>query len=109
MNLVIDALIAIVKLTDRGLSAAENVLRFRPSPLGPSDGEAPPAGVDSAVAASAHDSGGHPGEPTSELLTEAAAEIQNLGQMAYSTRQPWIEGFAAELRDRAAQFRAVND
>jgi hypothetical protein len=36
-------------------------------------------------------------------------EIQNLGRMAYSTPQPWIDGFAAELRDRAAQFRAAND
>jgi len=53
--------------------------------------------------------GGHPVEPTSDMLRDAAAEIQNLAAMAYSTRQPWIEGFAAELRDRAAQMAAHGD
>ena len=52
---------------------------------------------------------GHPIEPTSELLAAAASEIQNLGRMAYSHPQPWIAAFAAELSDRAGQFRAVGD
>lgn len=107
ITLAIDALIAIVKTIDRGLSAVENVRRFRPIPPRAVDGEAQPAGA--ARNAASAGPGGHPDEPTSELLTEAAAEIQNLGQMAYSTRQPWIEGFAAELRDRAATFAAHGD
>lgn len=106
--LLIDALIALTKLVDRGLTAVEQNVRLRATPPGPVVG-AQSAGAARGCAASDAGPGGHPIEPTSELLTEAAAEIQNLGQMAYSMRQPWIEGFAAELRDRAATFAAHGD
>jgi hypothetical protein len=101
-TLLIDALIALVKLVDRGMSVVEKNVRLRADcPVV----DAHPAGVGRGSAASANPGG----DPTSELLTDAAVEIQNLGRMAYSTPQPWIDGFAAELRDRAAQFRAAND
>lgn len=80
---------------------------IRVSPGNPPAGDTQPAGPGGPPPAPG--AGGHPIEPTSELLQQAAVEIQSLGLMAYSTRQPWIEGFAADLRDRAAQFRAVND
>lgn len=63
----------------------------------------PPAAPPSASA------GGHPDEPTSQLLSAAAGELLNLAAMVYSRPQPWAEGMAAELRDRAAQFAAIGD
>ena len=102
IRLFFDGLTATVKFVDRIFTAAEQNVR-RPGGPPPVD-DAQPAGADPRLGA-----GGHPIENTSELLTQAATEIQGLGRMAFATRQPWIEGFAAELRDRAAQLYAAGD
>ena len=101
ISLLFDGLTAVVKVLDRALTAVEGVRR----PGGPLPvDDARPAGV-----APETGPGGHPIESTSELLAMAATEIQNLSRMAFTTRQPWVEGFAAELRDRAAQLFAEGD
>ena len=101
ITLLIDGVTAVVKTIDRALTAVEGVRR----PGGPLPvDDARPAG-----AASETGVGGHPIESTSELLAMAAKEIQDLAGMAFTTRQPWVEGFAAELRDRAAQLYAAGD
>lgn len=101
INLFLDGATAVVKALDRLLTAVDGVrLQVTPRPVA----DARPAGADSETGA-----GGHPIESTSELLTMAATEIQGLARMAFATRQPFIEGFAAELRDRAAQLAAVGD
>lgn len=100
ITLLIDALIALTKTIDRGLTAVENVLRFRPNPPGPSDGEAPPAGAGCTVAASAG-SGGHPDRPTSTLLRHAAQELRAV----YGDRQPAVVSeLISECFDRATYF-----
>lgn len=101
IRLFFDGLTATVKFVDRMFTAAEQSVCLRAAPQ-PVD-DAQPAGV------AETGPGGHPIENTSELLTQAATEIQGLGRMAFATKQPWIEGFAAELRDRAAQLYAAGD
>ena len=101
ISLFFDGAIAVVKTLDRLLTAAEKSVCLRAAPQ-PVD-DAQPAGV------AETGPGGHPIENTSELLTQAATEIQGLGRMAFATKQPWIEDFAAELRDRAAQLYAAGD
>ena len=101
ISLFFDGLSAVVKTLDRLLTAADGVRR----PGGPLPvDDARPAGAAPETSAS-----GHPIESTSELLAMAAKEIQDLAGMAFTTRQPWVEGFAAELRDRAAQLYAAGD
>ena len=102
ITLFFDGLTATVKFVDRIFTAAEQNVR-RPGGPPPVD-DAQPAGADPRLGA-----GGHPIENTSELLTQAATEIQGLGRMAFATKQPWIEAFAAVLRDRAANLAAVGD
>ena len=107
--LMVDALIALTKLTDRGLSAITDVRLRVTSPVPVVDAQ--PAGAgDSPVSAAG--TGGHPDddpEPTSDLLTFAAEEIRTLGLMAFSRPQPWVEGFAAELRERAKTLASQGD
>ena len=69
--LIFDALVALLKVADRGLTAAENVLRRRPTPRAV-DGGAPPSG---AGAPSAAGTGGHPVRTTSELLGSAVLQL----------------------------------
>jgi hypothetical protein len=102
IGLLIDGLTAVVKTIDRVFTAAEQNVRRPGGPL-PVD-DARPAGTGPRPSA-----GGHPIENTSELLAMAATEIQNLSRMAFTTPQPNVETFAAELRDRAAQLWAVGD
>ena len=102
IRLFFDGLTATVKFVDRIFTAAEQNVR-RPGGPPPVD-DAQPARADPRLGA-----GGHPIENTSELLTQAATEIQGLGRMAFATRQPWIEAFAAELRDRAANLASHGD
>ena len=102
ISLFFDGAIAVVKTLDRLLTAAEQSVCLRAAPQ-PVD-DAQPAGV-----AETGPGGHHPVESTSELLTQAATEIQGLGRMAFVTKQPWIEAFAAELRDRAANLAAAGD
>jgi hypothetical protein len=101
IRLLFDGLTATVKFVDRIFTAAEQSVCLRAAPQ-PVD-DAQPAGV------AETSPGGHPIENTSELLTQAATEIQGLGRMAFATKQPWIEAFAAELRDRAANLAAAGD
>ena len=107
--LMVDALIALTKLTDRGLSAITDVRLRVTSPVPVVDAQ--PAGAgDSPVSAAG--TGGHlddDPEPTSDLLTFAAEEIRALGLMAFSRPQPWVEGFAAELRERAKTLASQGD
>jgi len=101
ITLLIDGLTATVKFVDRVFTAAEQNVRLRAAPQ-PVD-DARPAGV------AETGPGGQPIESTSELLAMAATEIQNLSRMAFTTPTPWVEGFAADLRDRAAQLWAAGD
>ena len=110
-KLLVDALIALTKLTDRGLTAIESV-RLRTLPQSVADAQ--PAGVgDSPV--SAPDTGGHPDDddddrpPTSDLLDFAAEELLSLAQRVWPTPQPFIEAFAAELRERAQELVDLGD
>ena len=116
-TLLIDALIAIVKLTDRGLSAVENVwLRVNsPEPVVATQ----PTGAGSGCAASAGP-GGHPDpqwrssvgtwtipdRATSSVLYAAVAQLT----WAFQGNTPAVvRDLQAEMRDRAAQFSAVGD
>lgn len=104
MTLITDALIAGVTFIDRGFTAAENVLRFRPSPPVAVDGAAPPAGVGPASAGPS--AGGHPVFCTSDLLKRAAAELQHV----YDGRVPAVVAdLQSHLCLRAAEFAAVGD
>lgn len=98
ITLLIDGLIALVKITDRGLTALENVRRQEP-PL-PVD-DAQPAGADDPQPVSAAGTGGHPIYRTSDLLHGAAVRLSFRGDLP--------QNFIAELQDRAAQFRACGD
>ena len=103
IDLLVDAAIAVVTLTDRGLCAVERSVRrlrpFSPAVVGdarPADAGSPP---DTGI-------GGHPIRSTSALLGNAAIELD----YAYPNHLPAIiAALIAELRDRAAQLRAVGD
>ena len=99
--LFFDGVTAVVKTLDRLLTAVDGA-RLQSTPRTVADVR--PAGFDPETGA-----GGHPIESTSELLAMAATEIQDLARMSFTTPQPWVEGFAAELRDRAAQLYAAGD
>lgn len=126
ITLAVDALIAIVKLTDRGLSAIEkNVHHLRAHSPEPVAGDAQAAGAgDSPVSAAG--TGGHPEQPpsvgfdyqshddddrplTSDLLEFAAEELLALAQRVWPTPQPFIEAFSAELRERAQELVSQGD
>lgn len=102
-TLFFDALIALLKLTDRGLTAVEHVRR-QASP--PPDADAQPAGADDHPPVSATGAGGHPIRNTSELLGAAAAQLILL----YEDRAPAVvRELQFDLIDRAAQFKAAGD
>lgn len=101
INLLIDALIALIRSVDRGAAAVENVRRrVAPQPAA----DAQPAGAGVVFPASATGAGGHLVKPTSDVLREAAKALDCLGRMAYSRPLPWVDAFTAELRDHAAQL-----
>lgn len=101
--LLVDALIALIKLTDRAFTAVENVLRVQSSPR-TVDAGAPLAGAGAASAAAGP--GEHPVRSTSELLHHAARELD----YAYPAKLPAIiRDLQFELRDRAANLRACGD
>ena len=101
-TLLMDGLIAAVKLIDRGLTAVEKNARLRwNSPLPVADAQ--PAG---AGASAASGPGGHPIRLTSELLTHAVRELD----YAFPAKTPAIvRDLMAEMRLRAAEFAAVGD
>jgi hypothetical protein len=103
ITLFFDALTAVVKNLDRALTAVEGARR---PATPPAVDDVRPAGAVPRPGTSGHP---HVVESTSELLAMAATEIQNLSRMAFTTPQPNVETFAAELRDRAAQLWAVGD
>jgi hypothetical protein len=102
--LLVDALIALIKMTDRGLTAVENVFRRQPTPRAV-DGETRPAGAGTQPAQAAG-TGGHPVRNTSELLGNAAAQLV----WVYEDRAPAVvRELVDDLIDRAAQLRAEGD
>jgi hypothetical protein len=109
--LLIDGLIALVKITDRGMTAVEQSVRRRFPPRTVDDAQ--PAGA--GTPPSAAGTGGHPVRDTSELLSISAGFVRsymfsvsaNGSSSEAFVRE--LEGFVAELRDRAAQLRAVGD
>ena len=102
IELIVDAMIAAVVLTDRGLTAVEkNVRQLRPFPPAVAD-DVRPAGAGTPQSST----GGHPIRSTSALLGNAAIELD----YAYPNNLPAIISvLIAELRDRAAHLRAVGD
>lgn len=104
ITLFVDALIALTKTIDRGLSAVEKNVRLRVTPPEPVETRTP-TGTGSTVAASAGPGGHSDYIPdyacvaTSRLLDSAAMRLLYLGDDH--------NGLAPELRDRAAYFRAV--
>jgi len=102
ISLLVDAAIAVVVLTDRGLCAVERSVR-RLRPFSPAVvGDARPADAGSL---SDTGIGGHPIRSTSALLGNAAIELS----YAYQDLPAIIAVLIAELSDRAAQLRAVGD
>jgi hypothetical protein len=104
ITLLIDGLIALVKTLDRALTAVEQSVRHRATPR-PVD-DAQPAGADSV---SANGTGGHPIRSTSELLTTAHDVIVDIFELDKNGGYGPCFLLVRELRDRAAQFRAVGD
>ena len=108
--LLIDGLIALVKSLDRGMTAVEQSVRRRFPPRTVDDAQ--PAGA--GTPPSAAGTGGHPVRDTSELLSISAGFVRSYmfsisasGSSEAFVRE--LEGFVKELRDRAAQLRAVGD
>lgn len=108
ITLLIDGLIAAVKTIDRGLSAVEKNARFRATPPVTVETRTP-TGAGCGCAASAGP-GGHPFyRTTSALLEEAATTVDALGSHKTNLAGWLLDGLVDELRDRAAQFAAIND
>ena len=108
--LLFDGLIALVKTLDRGMTAVEQSVRRRFPPRTVDDAQ--PAGA--GTPPSAAGTGGHPVRDTSELLSISAGFVRSYmfsisasGSSEAFVRE--LEGFVKELRDRAAQLRAVGD
>ena len=106
INLLIDGMIAVLKVTDRAFTAVENVLHFRPTPRAV-DGGARPAGAGAASAAAG--TGGHPIRATSELLDHARYVIVDIFELDKTDGIGPCCLLVRDLADRAAQFRAVGD
>jgi hypothetical protein len=108
--LLFDGLIALVKTLDRGMTAVEQSVRRRFPPRTVDDAQ--PAGA--GTPPSAAGTGGHPVRDTSELLSISAGFVRSYmfsisanGSSEAFARE--LNGFVKELRDRAAQLRAVGD
>ncbi len=110
-TLLIDGLIAFVKTIDRGMTSVEKNVRRRFTPRTGDDAQKP-AGA--GTPPSAAGTGGHPVRDTSELLSISAGFVRSYmfsisanGSSEAFARE--LNGFVKELRDRAAQLRAVGD
>jgi hypothetical protein len=108
ITLLIDGLIAVVKIFDRGMTAVEQSVRHRESP--PPVVDAQPAGAGSV---SANGTGGHPHRSTSDLLETASSYVAAYrGAVLHVAHGPFLElvdELVDELKDRAAQFAAHGD
>ncbi len=102
ITLLIDGLIAVVKICDRGMTAVEQGVRHRDSPLPVDDVQ--PAGA--GTPPSAAGTGGHPIRSTSALLYEAEGQ---LGWLCQGNPSAVIRTLRDELRDRAANLAACGD
>jgi hypothetical protein len=103
--LLIDGLIALVKSLDRGMTAVEQSVRRRFPPRTVDDAQ--PAGA--GTPPSAAGTGGHPIRSTSELLTQAHDVIVDVFELDKNGGYGPCFLLVRELRDRAAQFKAVGD
>ena len=106
INLLIDGMIAVLKVTDRAFTAVENVLHFRPAPRAV-DGGARPAGAGAASAAAG--TGGHPIRATSELLDHARYVIVDIFELDKNGGLGPCCLLVRDLADRAAEFKAIGD
>ncbi len=101
ITLLLDGLIAVVKLVDRGVSVVEKNVRRR----------LPPA---AAQPAAGHPPAGHSRDvDTSELLTTSARYIHAFrNTVTHTANGPFLvalDEHVTILRDRAAQFAAIGD
>jgi hypothetical protein len=104
--LLFDGLIALVKSLDRGMTAVEQSVRRRFPPRTVDDAQKP-AGA--GTPPSAAGTGGHPIRSTSELLTQAHDVIVDIFELDKNGGYGPCFLLVRELRDRAAQFKAVGD
>ncbi len=102
ITLLIDGLIAAVKICDRGMTAVEQGVRLRFPPRAVDDAQ--PAGA--GTPPSAAGTGGHPIRSTSALLYEAEGQ---LGWLCQGNPPAVIRTLRDELRDRAANLAACGD
>ena len=106
-TLLIDGVVALIKMTDRGLTAVENVFRRQPTPRAV-DGETRPAGAGTQPAQAAG-TGGHPIRSTSELLEHARYVIVDIFELDKNDGIGPCCVLGRDLANRAAQFRAEGD
>ena len=105
ITLLLDGLIAAVKICDRGMTAVEQGVRRRFPPRAVDDAQPAGAGTPSRAAGT----GGHPIRSTSELLTQAHDVIVDIFELDKNGGYGPCFLLVRELRDRAAQFKAVGD
>jgi hypothetical protein len=105
ITLFVDALIALLKVTDRTIAAVDQSVRHRASPRPVVDAQ--PAGA--GTPPSAAGTGGHPIRSTSDLLTQAHDVIVDIFELDKNGGYGPCFMLVRELRDRAAQFKAVGD
>lgn len=106
-TLLIDGLIALVKLIDRGMTAVEKNVSHRAAP-----DDSQPAGAGEILPPNPG-TGGNPHRSTSELLDVAASYVRAYrGAVVHVAHGPFLElvdELVDELRDRSAQFAAYGD
>ena len=107
-TLLIDGVIALIKMTDRGLTAVENVFRRQPTPRAV-DGETRPAGAGIQPAQAAGTGGHHPIRSTSELLEHARYVIVDIFELDKTDGIGPCCLLVRDLADRAAEFKAIGD
>ena len=109
ITLLLDGLIALVKICDRGMTAVEQGVRRRFPPRAVDDAQ--PAGA--GTPPSAAGTGGHPIRSTSELLETASSYVAAYrGAVVHVAHGPFLElvdELVDELKDRAAIFAAHGD
>ncbi len=109
ITLFVDALIALLKVTDRTIAAVEQSVRHRAAPRPVVDAQ--PAGA--GTPPSAAGTGGHPIRSTSDLLETASSYVAAYrGAVVHVAHGPFLElvdELVDELKDRAAIFASHGD